>query len=1409
MYENLEIDYPPYEEDLLENAADMELVNSIDMTDSIQTNNTEDEGDINMNNNEVVLGTTDTHIITKVEDKMISRLRDFDFRALSSKDLAEKQEILSNVATMAARQGRMGFDIIKKASKDIGIVNMVRAEFGIKYGKVDGKTNARIYCDTFVQPSMLSSLTRACNLEYGMLADKIMVAEGLYTTEVATVSLDKSLLNKTSKVAKRLFERVMSELFTTPISIAPLAKVTESRTLKIKFNTVTGVITKVDGIEALTKDEIIIEYEFLGITPSGLKSASMLMGATRKHTVDGVTNIDRRVEILEKAMDGAFSCNFLDEKRAFKTISKLEKLFKDSTRITQCVPGSQEIMDIENYLVVENIAKDAKFNGKAATTVTDGNTKVAGESLMDKYFRPNQIPVSLDQVVGTCGQYRGASLKCSSTVMFREDIEILAKSMISKDNFAFAVVDGVRLSKDEFLSLSFEEKERFYKKIDFLGDMNAFKLEVFNPVFKLVKLKEAYVSESDSNMVVNMAMLYIAPEEARELLVKRAKAQLIEQFGRLGAQFEVYEDGMPIPKSFTLDKEGGLNNASQFIDYLMNCDRGTIMKMMPGIFRSVMSNHVKGIRKMVNGLNIDIDSKYSVVQSDMAALFGETILQEDECFCKDFSVKKVSAVRHPISSIFAVSTFKTVTLEEVLNRIDKLNVGVSTKNAIARSYIFAKGYVILPASEYLMEKHDGMDWDIDAMQFILDQEVVAILERMPNIGSKISSENDWMRKETLNAEINIKNKVFIRPEVEKAAPEHKGDGVQSERAKAMARVQKSVNYNYGFDSISKYVARDFFSLDVANIGEIATAFYNNTCILSALRSKKTDESIKAAIVEEFKAYYSCSGEEEYKSVIIKRFVDGRLVYDMNKVDCCEAIFRFAGSNGTMEELCEFLMDCIYLNRYLAETSIDAAKNRYFIMNMLNHADIVRAQGSDKNMNIVITDDDSKDKADAIFANRHKALGLDSDANNFFGIEMLTAQIKGVSLSKLAAAREEAHFQSVITGRPAKPVALSVADPLGDIRLEIATFANDLIVLYTKLVEAEVTSLEAKELRRYIASEANKIDNITQINIMLKGISNSYATITTCIKEKDGDTFEDKAAKDYMGTVAIQACRNMAKLAFNDVDDYSIGLAVVNTLAGEKENTTLNPALIKIFEREIVAFLAAFGVNNVGTIGESLMYAKKDGKRVNIENYAGAEVIIESGKAYLEDGTVLIARDKKAKIEGVVCETENGYAVIGERKYTEDKLSAGAYFNYDIRSKEINGSTNCKGKFIPVSYELKSLFPVGKATYYNVVIAYNAEGQYKVMGSITANSNITAVLENMELNTSNFKVFTNANGRTVFFLGGTECEVILSAINSGDEFEGELVAPELDIDLDVNMVEPTVIEDKEFFYDMDSEFGLPQ
>ena len=240
------------------------------------------------------------------------------------------------------------------------------------------------------------------------------------------------------------------------------------------------------------------------------------------------------------------------------------------------------------------------------------------------------------------------------------------------------------------------------------------------------------------SMVTAMAMLVANEAKASKLLLNKSIAGISKKFKQLGIKFE-YADGNV--NGVELDTEGlkALNNEGQFMSYLLKCDPAKTIAMFPGVVRSEFANIIKGIAKTISKAEIELEeSTYTVVQADKGVIFGTQILAEDEMFCATLEAgKEVAITRHPISALTAVTILKTVGLEEIIERILATNLSIDKKMFLINYYGRANQWCIIPASHRLMEKHDGMDFDIDAVQIIADQDVVEILKEIEDRGSVI------------------------------------------------------------------------------------------------------------------------------------------------------------------------------------------------------------------------------------------------------------------------------------------------------------------------------------------------------------------------------------------------------------------------------------------------------------------------------------------------------------------------------------------------------------------------------------------------------------------------------------------------------------------------------------------------
>ena len=108
-------------------------------------NNVELKGEETMENNTVLNNEVEVEMNGVVEmnkglvngvelnNKEVVNMNNVNFAKLNNMEVAERQDILSKIATVAGVQNKLGFNIIKKESKNIRTINMIRTEFGVKW----------------------------------------------------------------------------------------------------------------------------------------------------------------------------------------------------------------------------------------------------------------------------------------------------------------------------------------------------------------------------------------------------------------------------------------------------------------------------------------------------------------------------------------------------------------------------------------------------------------------------------------------------------------------------------------------------------------------------------------------------------------------------------------------------------------------------------------------------------------------------------------------------------------------------------------------------------------------------------------------------------------------------------------------------------------------------------------------------------------------------------------------------------------------------------------------------------------------------------------------------------------------------------------------------------------------------
>lgn len=1315
------------------------------MNNNTINNNTE-EKEVKTMNNTI---TTNTKLNNKGENKMKDQL----FNLISEGNVEGIVTFVKN------RNNKKAFKMIKQESKNNNVVASYQVIIKADVDKDDETKTPYLAVEVATNVGIESNLTRAAKTETRKFADNGMVLTMEGTTEVISINLDKSLYND-----GQAYESIRLRVFR--MLTAKTKKFGESLNLIISENGLARVSFTQD-VE-LAEGEVLKQYKFAGITASGLRTKSLVGASVKVKTINTEANIDRRTYLLDKSTDGCFCKSFM-ENGEFKALKNKAAQFKSAGRVTLGAPGSKEMSEVSTMICFDNLAAGAKFtklNGEVvdASSTKDG-TCTMHTSVPHKAAIANGVPVKESDYIGIWDQTRGAGSKDSADYKDRMDMATYARHLLSNKSAAkvsYVIVEGERFDSWEAV-VEADKADSFFKNVQMITDENAMKMTSHNNVFKPVRLKMAYQSEMNLSMVTTMACLLADPQNAPTMLLNKALKGIAAKFADLGVKFNIENNQV---QGYELMLENvGLNNEAQLMTYLRKCDFKKTMQLFPGAVRSDFENVVKSIMRMITEGSVTLDrSFYTVVQADMAVLYGQQVLAENEIFCNTIEADRVAITRHPISALHAVTILNAVSMEEMVRRILALNISNFQKRHLINYMVAAKEVCIIPASHYLMEKHDGMDFDIDAVQIIEDKDVVDCLSKLANRGSVIRDNEiaNAARHQETGMETAITN-FMSKPEIGLVRPQETTNALTNEIEKVggTSFIDKNTakknetpiakKIDLSFSSTGDMI-NDYFENKIASVGEIANAFYNNALILLTLKSDSTKAEMKEAITKAFNRYYKCNGTKQYTSVIDRTTVS----YEVDKFDCAEAVFKFAESDGSTHSLIAYLEDCCDYNRYLAETSIDSAKNNYFIINMFKHSSIVATLGAKADCTAELA------QADATFG---KIAALyDLTENNYFKMKLVKLEKKnGMSLveyNKCNGIVTETRGNKVIT----KQAALAITDPLYNIKMEMAKITNHLVVISAKAIQEVVLSEEAEDLRNEVKIAASLIvEGRTPAELNKAGkaegtllkatapsidaIKKSYATLTLALKGNNTDSNEVEGVSkvEFMKTVATNGIRNYIKHAFNDMTSIELGALVCNSLVSDVSNEScgaINAALYKTCEGELIEFLSEIGFNNVGFVGEEISYAELNNRAVKVSNFVGQNIMVVDGTAELEDGTSFTMKNRRANLNGTIVELNNKFYVQAIREVAEPNEEAGLFINvnrkFDAFCADI---TNVD----VVSYEFKPVYSVNKATkVYSAIVAKDVQDNEYLVACLNTRAGATDILKNMNLD--NLSVFSHTNNQ---------------------------------------------------------------
>lgn len=1059
----------------------------------------------------------------------------------------------------------------------------------------------------------------------------------------------------------------------------------------------------------------------------------------------------------------------------------------------------------------------------------DGSVLTSAQWAQEK-LKKRGLNVDLNSILSICLQVRGGGLKAATKMVDRSFLVLIFNRLYTQDksNLLYIVLDGKRIDAKDVTKKDIEE---LLKKINGIFDANAMKILDHDATFKLVAMKKGHITDSGFNMVMALVSLLANNKETIDLIERKAKEQIMDMVKQLGVKFVLADDGSIDDIVIDYSSIQGVNSIKQDVDWIRNCIPQIMDAINPGEIKTKISGVVKQIANLIEHFRIDMDCKYCVVQSDPGVLFGVQLIKLDEVYDPSSNVKEVALVRHPISTMSAVAVKKIVSRKTLLKRLAKCGLRKEEKEAIRHYLMAIEGFIVMPASAYEQEKFDGYDFDIDAFQEFRDQELVNILKKVPEIGTHIDREKDQKlgisisfsaREEKVRAWQEAVNKgldVRLEDIVEETKEErYKDNGLERPDDEIGETLRFSSKFKaakishdkelFDKDSEGRYACsfhnalllfKEYLLNPVAAIGLIATGHYNNAGAKSFFDDNNVLDSDKEFFSKYLNAYFG-GGDNEYSSPIDENSVVdeyGRTNITLCKNTALDILFRYSNSKPTVSNTARFIRDCLSSNRYVGESSIDSAKKMYKVLDYFNFCNIFKSLGSDKNSHVRELIDN--DENEAVFNELSSELDPEGNfgASNFFGVKFL-----GVMFNEILPDADTYDKNSVlcfvkrgkIDDTTAMPITnvmedqkeLAIKDNLFKLKLRLTRYANQIMFLAIKRLEAFVNSDEATKIRYELMDK--DLHGNKDLEKIIANINSSSITLNTSFDnatDEEGE-IEDKAAKEYIKNNFKAALYNTAMVSFNGGElkytKEEIGAVVVNYLINNcidrKKNIckTSSNTVISVFLEEIVAYINSVTMTNESTLDATIQYGEKiqrisiNGKNKNFADYVGAKVNVIAGRGYVEaeDGKVemveVSCKNKKACISGYIEKINGSYYVTADRKTSFTKNNnTGIYvavenkasYNTKVMKLEtktvfetyandenaVDSLSELNPDFL-MDYEdvtFNPVFKMGDRTFYNAICVED-----NVFCELKINDELALVLENIDLSSEDLLFFFNGS-----------------------------------------------------------------
>ena len=1247
--------------------------------------------------------------------KLFTEMKNVSAKALK-KAYAFGKEMLTVTVVQTTVEVANKEDLAKQ--EEIARVNKLKDK------KLPGAKQARNTVDAFsgyvlttaVQSVQVSTLLSATLLVKGSLADKFMALTGLISKRVSLFKFSsKSVDFKSAGGEKRLelFDKCIDAIRDGEFAVV----YKENNTSYALFGS-ENILTEISN--RAEADEVVI-MQPAACSPSGLRTNSLTLMAT---SINGIEK-DSRFQILNKSFDGVFSKNFTQSIWNKLKAGSIVNLFKQVSRASQSSSPQKRIANVANYIVynnfLDNVNSIRNSKGKAIANMVN---------LMDVINSKDGLIFIATEIIKefVCGinfQARGGSLKCSALTKNRYILKLMAREL--KANGCHAVsycVNGKNLTPKQFNQLDVETRREFMDNIDALMDNNAKKLDKNNGAFDITCLKVAKPIATGMSMVIAMILLKADRDATLKVIKNMVLADVASKMQDAGFNVEINENGQVVTKKFDVNKNS-LSNDGMSINYLFSTVTKAVVFLFPTAINGMLKNLVKGLSNKLSILKVGSDALYLVIQSDCAPMYGiYTILNENEAFFRGLTGKEIAIARHPVSGPKAITILTCISIEEIRRRIYALDCSDDVKVILLDYYETANGFIIVPASNYHAEKHDGWDHDIDAIVAYANEEVVAIAKKIGEVGVQIKrSESDYVltkAEEMLEKVIGMtyataasdKRAHFpqffvktietikdIMPTVESGS-EHLYDDEDDDMEDGT--VQETVKKNVFAMTIETF--RMYIKSGIASIGQIATGFYNNMCLLNILESKSVSVEAKQVMADCFKLFFECQGIKAYENVLKPVEKNGKTIITITKEDCINILVSFRQSYGTIADLTAFLTECLDASRYPAETAIDAAKNMYKVLDYFNFTCVFKALGSDKNMKFDSVYDSENKFFISCIVKFAKVFKFTTESNMFKLPTLVINKKKCFEI--IDATGNIMKIEDVIKEAKESGLIPALNCDLGSLKQELVNTVNEMLCinagLLEKLVRSKAAMLYRAEIRaklgssvsvilpalmmasRAIISSRDVLEKVDEVAIKANG--NEKKGVNMATKEFEKNLFPSvknlvymscakivngKFAKDFTGTQIGLACialsikkSSSTKSLKKTIGDHDASLEM--GLAFEGQFATVSTHLIKVFEKEISAafkHLELDGSENLGLDWNRIQKVLDGDKLVDISTVVGTEVV----DGFIGELEVKLY-DKKALTTGTVEEVDGVFYIAANRNYVELDATKGICLPVNISRK---------------------------------------------------------------------------------------------------------------------------------------------